>query len=89
VTSRYLKDCQAEMEGYCSPTQRTFVKIIKMYLLNAYRLYCATMTFEDLADGHIISWKHLRKQINRTTTFQAFVQEASEVIIGRFHAARG
>jgi hypothetical protein len=77
VTSRYLKDCQAEMEGCCSPTQRIFLKIIKMYLLNAYRLYCATMTFEDLADGHIISWKHLRKQMNRTTMFQDFVKEAS------------
>jgi hypothetical protein len=82
VTSRYLKDCQAEMEGYCSPTQRIFLKIIKMYLLNAYPLYCATMTFEDLADGHIISWKHLRKQMNRTmqTTFQDFVKEAYEVL---------
>ena len=80
VTSRYLKDCQAEMEGHCSPTQRIFLKIIKMYLLNAYRLYCATQTFEDLADGHIISWKHLRKQMNRTTTFQDFVREASEVL---------
>ena len=38
------------------------------------------MTFEDLADGHIISWKHLRKQMNRTTTFQDFVKEASEVL---------
>jgi hypothetical protein len=70
VTSRYLKDCQAEMEGYCSPTQRIYLKIIKMYLLNAYRLYCATMTFEDFADGHIISWKHLRKQMNRTIARQ-------------------
>ena len=80
VTSRYLKDCQAEMEGYCSPTQRIFLKIIKMYLLNAYRLYCATMTFEDLADGHITSWKQLRKQMNRTSSFQDFVKEASEVL---------
>jgi hypothetical protein len=80
VTSRYLKDCQAEMEGYCSPTQRIYLKIIKMYLLNAYRLHCATKTFEDLADGHIISWKQLRKQMNRTNTFQDFVREASEVL---------
>ena len=51
-----------------------------MYLLNAYRLYCATMTFEDLADGHITSWKQLRKQMNRTSSFQDFVKEASEVL---------
>jgi hypothetical protein len=75
-----LKDCQAEMEGYRSPTQRIFLKIIKMYLLNAYRLYCASITFENLADGHIMSWKHLRKQMNRTTTFQDFVKETSEVL---------
>jgi hypothetical protein len=80
VTSRYLKNCQAEMEGYCSPTQRIFLKIIKMYLLNAYRLYCATKTFEDLSDGHIMSWKDLREKMNRTTTFQDFVKEASEVL---------
>jgi hypothetical protein len=39
-----------------------------------------TITFEDLADEHIMSWKHLRKQMNRTTTFQDFVKEASEVL---------
>jgi hypothetical protein len=38
------------------------------------------MTFEDLADGHITSWKQLRKQMNRTSSFQDFVKEASEVL---------
>ncbi len=36
VTSRYLKDCQAEMEGYCSPTKRIFLRITKMYLRTAF-----------------------------------------------------
>jgi hypothetical protein len=80
ITSRYLKDCQAEMEGYCTPTQRLYLKIIKMYLLNAFRIYCAAMTFEDLAAGHITSWKELRRAMNRRTTFQDFVNEASEVL---------
>ena len=80
ITSRYLKDCQAEMEGYCTPTQRLYLKIIKMYLLNAFRIYCAAMTFEDLAEGHITSWKELRRSMNRRTTFQDFVNEASEVL---------
>jgi hypothetical protein len=80
VTSRYLKDFQAEMEGYCTPTQRIFLKIIKMYLLNAFRIYCAAKTFEDLAEGHITSWKDLRRSMNRRSTFQDFVKEASEVL---------
>jgi hypothetical protein len=80
VTSRYLKDCQAEMESYCTPTQRLYLKIIKMYLLNVFRIYCAAMTFEDLAEGHITSWKELRRSMNRRTTFQDFVNEASEVL---------
>ncbi len=80
VTSRYLNDCQAEMESYCSPTQRLYLKIIKMYLLNAFRIYCAPMTFEDLTQGHITSWKELRRAMNRRTTFQDFVNEASEVL---------
>ena len=46
VTFRYLKDCQAEMEGYCTPTQKLYLKIIKMYLLNAFRIYWAAKTFE-------------------------------------------
>ncbi len=65
ITSRYLKDCQAEMEAYCTPTQRIFLEIIKMYLLNAFRIYCAAKTYEDLAEGHITSWKELRRSMNR------------------------
>ena len=63
ITSRYLKDCQAEMEAYCTPSQRIFLKIIKMYLLNAFRIHCAANTYEDLAEGHITSWKELRRSI--------------------------
>lgn len=57
ITSRYLKTAQADMEKSCSPTQRIYIKIIKMYLLNAFRLRTNAMVFEEEMAGSYKSWQ--------------------------------
>ena len=79
-TSRYLKEVQTDMDHALSPTQRLWVRTIKLWLLNCCHI-CRNANIHKLnTSGKLKGWKTYRKLSVASLSFEDFLVEASEAL---------
>ena len=69
-TSRYLKDTEADMDKFLTPTQRLWIRTIKIWLLNACHLYRNAKAYKTYVTGRIQGWRQYRRIATSVMTFQ-------------------
>ena len=72
-TSRYLKDTEASMDAYLSPTQRLWIRTVKIWLLNALHLYRNAKVYKADVTGKIKGFRQYRRMTTSVITFQVYV----------------